>query len=310
MNAKLLLIMELIYRKLQNLGGSLYVSLPKSWTNKYELKEKSSVALKLHDDGTLTIMPKIEQQSEVLNEEIVLEADEYVIWELLKKSLAGITNIVITSVREINKPLRKNIKRYVNRLPNTEIIEETKHRMTIQNFGYKEIPTKKLVQRLLYLVANMFEDLRKNSFDDVYDNFEQLRKFYFILVIHIRTYLRTGIYISSNSDFTPLEAMDYRMFCEKIEEIGEILTYIAQSQIFEKTNPLLNFYMEVEQYYNQVMNAFLQKNDKLAFLTWIGKDQIFDKANLLLKSLIPNDQEGVKNLMRIAQNCKDMAALI
>lgn len=302
--------MDLIYRKLQNLGGSLYVSLPKAWTKKYKLKEKSPIALELRDDGTLTVMPRIEQPIEALKEEIVLEADEYVIWELLKKSLAGITNIVITSDKEINKSMRKNVRKYVNRLPNTEIIEETKHRMTIQNFGYKEIPTKKLVQRLLYLVANMFEDLRNNLLDDLHYNFEQLRKFYFILVIHIRTYLRTGIYISSKSDFTPLEAMDYRMFCEKIEEIGEILIWIGKDQIFEKTNPLLSFYMEVEQYYDQVMKAFLQKNDKLAFLTWIGKDQIFDKANLLLTSLTPNDQEAVKNLMRIAQNCKDMAALI
>jgi len=150
----------------------------------------------------------------------------------------------------------------------------------------------------------MFEDLRNDSLDDLYDNFEDLRNFYFILVIHIRTYLRTGIYISSNSDFTPLEAMDYRMFCEKIEEIGEILGKIGLNE------KILSFYVEVEQYFNQVMNAFLQKNDKLAYYTWIGKDQIFDRANELLLSLNPIDQENVKNLMRIAQNCKDMAALI
>lgn len=195
--------MELIYRKLQNLGGSLYVNLPKAWINKYELKEKSLIALEIQDDGTISIVPKIKQPNEVLQEEIILEADQYVIWELLKRSLAGERNITIISEREINKGLRKNVRRYVNRLPNTEIIEETGQKIVIQNFGYKEIPTKKLIQRLLYLVANMFEDLENKSFEDLEDNFEQLRKFYFILVIHIRTYLRTGIYISSTSEFTP-----------------------------------------------------------------------------------------------------------
>jgi len=222
--------MDLIYRKLQNLGGSLYVSLPKAWTKKYELKEKSPIALEVRDDGTLTVIPKIEQPHEALKEEVVLEANQYVIWELLKKSLAGITNIVITSDKEINKGLKKNIRRYVNRLPNTEIIEETNHKMTIQNFGFKEIPTTKLIQRLLYLVTNMFEDLRDGSLEDLKYNFEQLKKLYFILVIHIRTYLRTGIYISSNSDFTPLEAMDYRMICEKNQEIGEILEKFRLSE--------------------------------------------------------------------------------
>lgn len=296
--------MEIIYRKLQNLGGSLYVSLPKAWTNKYELKEKSSVALKLRDDGTLTVMPKTENLDEVLKEEFVLEADQYVIWELLKKSLAGLTNIVITSDKEINKGLRKDIRRFVNRLPNTEIIEETKHKITIQNFGYKEIPTKKLIKRLLDLVANMFEDLRNDSLDELHYNFEDLRKFYFILVIHIRTYLRTGIYISSNSDFTPLEAMDYRMLCEKNQEIGEILEKFGLSE------GILDFYKETEQYFNEIREAFLKKDDKLAYYSWLKKDGLFKKAIGIMENLEHDERDNINILLRIVQNCKDMAALI
>ena len=296
--------MEIIYRKLQNLGGSLYVSLPKAWTNKYELKEKSSVALKLRDDGTLTVMPKTENLDEVLKEEFVLEADQYVIWELLKKSLAGLTNIVITSDKEINKGLRRDIRRYVNRLPNTEIIDETKHKITIQNFGYKEIPTKKLIKRLLDLVANMFEDLRNDSLDELHYNFEDLRKFYFILVIHIRTYLRTGIYISGNSDFTPLEAMDYRMLCEKNQEIGEILEKFGLSE------GILDFYKETEQYFNEIREAFLKKDDKLAYYSWLKKDGLFKKAIGIMENLEHDERDNINILLRIVQNCKDMAALI
>ena len=296
--------MDLIYRKLQNLGGSLYVSLPKAWTVKYKLKEKSPVALELRDDGTLIVKPKVEQPNEALKEEYVLEADQYVIWELLKKSLAGLTNIVITSDKEINKGLRKDIRRYVNRLPNTEIIEETKHKMTIQNFGYKEIPTKKLIKRLLDLVANMFEDLRTGSLDELHYNFVDLRKFYFILVIHIRTYLRTGIYISSSSDFTPLEAMDYRMLCEKNQEIGEILEKFLLSE------GIIDFYRETEQYFNEIRDAFLNKDDKLAYYAWLKKDGLFKKARDMMGDLKHDEKDNINILLRIVQNCKDMAALV
>ncbi len=302
-----ILIMERTYRKLQKIGGSLVISLPKKWTEHYTLKAGSTAAIEVRDDGTLLILPKMEAVSDKISkDEVILEANEYVIWELLKKSLAGQTNITILSDTntEINKVLRNYIRKYVNRLPNTEIIEETNHKIIIQNFGYKEIPTKKLIQRLLYLVANMFEDLKNKSIDDLNDNFEQLRKFYFILVIHIRTYLRTGVYISSSSEFTPLEAMDYRMFCEKIEEIGEILKDLSLN------NKVLNFYNEVQQYFNEVMNAFLQKDDKLAFIVWIKKDKLFSKANHLLNNLNYNDKDNIRKIMRIAQHCKDMAALI
>jgi len=296
--------MERTYRKLQKLGGSLVISLPKKWTENYDLEGGSTAAIEVRDDGTLLIMPKMEDLGEITKDEIVLEADEYVIWELLKLSLAGQTNITIMSDTEINKVLRKYIGKYVNRLPNTEIIEETNQKIIIQNFGYKEIPTKKLIQRLLYLVANMFEDLENKSIDDLNDNFKQLRKFYFILVIHIRTYLRTGVYISSSSEFTPLEAMDYRMFCEKIEEIGEILKDLRLN------NKVLSFYKEVQQYFDEVMKAFLQKDDKLAFIVWIKKDKLFKKANGLLKNLNYDDKDKIRKIMRIAQNSKDMAALI
>ncbi|MBY8983550.1 MAG: AbrB/MazE/SpoVT family DNA-binding domain-containing protein [Candidatus Lokiarchaeota archaeon] len=293
-----------IYRKLQKIGGSLVISLPKEWTVNKKLKAGSSIGIEVRNDGTLSIMPTMEPEDEIIEDEIVLEANENVIWELLKKSFAGETKITILSESEISKILRKSIRQYVSRLPNTEIIEETSQKMIVQNFGYKEIPTKKLIQRLLYLVANMFEDLEQKSFDDLDDNFEQLRKFYFILVIHIRTYLRTGIYISSTSEFTPLKAMDYRMFSEKIVELAEILKDLRSIE------NVLDYYKDIQQYFNEVMNAFLQKDDKLAFKVWMDKDKLFKKADELLNNEDYEDKENVKKLMKIAQKIKDMSALI
>ncbi len=293
-----------IYRKLQKIGGSLVISLPKKWTENYNLEAGSPIGIEVRNDGTLSIMPTMEQETEIIKDEIVLEANENVIWELLKKSFAGQTKITIISETEINKVLRRNIMKYVTRLPNTEVIEETNQKMIVQNFGYKEIPTKKIIQRLLYLVANMFEDLEQKSFNDLDDNFEQLGKFYFILVIHIRTYLRTGIYISSTSEFTPLKAMDYRMFSEKIVELAEILKDL---RLIEN---VLDFYKEIQQYFNEVMNAFLKQDDTLAFIVWIKKDMLFKKANELLRNLDYDDKEKVKKIMDIAHKIKNMAALI
>lgn len=307
---------EKIYRNIQKLGGSYALSLPKTWIDNNSLSEPVSidpktkrktyptVAIEIQSNGSLLISPDIALREEESKEEVVLEADQYVIWELLKKSLAGETKITILSEREITKGLRKYIKMYVNRLPNTEIIEETKQKIVVQNFGYKEVPTKKLIQRLLYIVANMFDDLKNEAFEDLDVEYEDLKKFYFILVIHIRTYLRTGVYISSSSDFTPLEAMDYRMFCEKIEEIGEILRDLHLNE------NILEYYDEVHQYYNEVMDAFLTKNDKLAFIVWITKDKLFTKAEGLIKDLDNESRDIIKSLMRIAQDIKDMAALI
>ncbi len=296
--------MDRLYRKLQKLGGSLVISLPKKWTVNYDLNAGSSLPIELRDDGTLSISPRTENRDEISKDEIVLESNSYVVWELLKASFDGQTNIAIVSDKEINRSLKYDIRYYVDGLPNTEITEENKQRIVIQNFGYKKIPTKKLIQRLLYLVANMFDDLKDGSLEDLNYNFEQLKKFYFILVIHIRTYLRTGIYISEDSDFTPLEAMDYRMFCEKIEEIGKILKDLRLNE------EVLDFYNKIQRYFNEVMEAFLKKDDKLAYYTWLKKGILLEEANLSMIDLTHENKDKIKDMLNIAHSIKDMAALI
>jgi phosphate uptake regulator len=296
--------MERIFRKLQKISGSFFVSLPKKWIENFNLDSKSPMAIDVRSDGSLIISPKHEQEEINLKEELTLHSSPYISREIVKHCLSGQTNIVVISDKEIDKDLRSEIRWLVKGLPNTEIIEDQRQRMVIQNFGYKKIPTKKLIQRLLYLVADMFENLIEERIDDLQYNFEQLRKFYFILVTHIRTYLRTGIYVTEDTDFTPLEAMDYRMFCEKIEEIGKILRDLRLSENVKE------YFLEVNQYFNDVMNAYLKKDFVLAHKTWFRKEKLAEKANSLLSKLDYEDKDKVKNMIRIAEKCKDMAAFI
>ncbi|MFW9951096.1 MAG: hypothetical protein ACFFKA_13340 [Candidatus Thorarchaeota archaeon] len=296
--------MDLIFRKLQNLGGSLYLSLPKQWAENYKLKEKMPVALEVKLDGTLCVLPKqLQDKKEVMNE-VILESNPYVVREIVKSVLSGQTKIIVKSEKEINKSLRNQIRYWVSGLPNTEITEESKQRIVIQNFGYKKIPTKKLIHRLLYIIEDMFEAHNQGTLQDLDYNFQQLKKFYFILVMHIRSYLRTGIYVTEDKDFTPLEAMDYRMFCEKIEEIGKILNELRLH------TTLLSFFEEIHQFYREVMYTYLKKDSKLAYYVWLKKDKLREKAKEIINDLSYENKEKVSIMIRIVDLCKDMAALV
>jgi hypothetical protein len=176
--------------------------------------------------------------------------------------------------------------------------------MTIQNFGYKKVPTKKIIRRLLFLASNMFDDVKNNRLGELERNFHQLRKFYFILVTHIRTYLRTGIYVSEDRNFTPLEAMDYRMFCQKIEQIGVILKDL---RINEQVS---DFFLQIESYYNKTVDAFLKKDSDLAYDLWFERDEIVDQAKDIMNDLEYQDVDKLKDMVMIAHACKDMTALI
>lgn len=299
--------MDRIFRKLQNISKSFYVNLPKKWILKFNLDKNSSIAIDIRNDGTLLISPKLKQDKEDLKDELVLHSSPHVVREIITNSLSGQTHIVVISDKEIPKNLRNEIRRFVNGLPNTEITEEGRQRIVIQNFGYKKIPTKKLIHRLLYLIADMFDNLKIDAIEDLKYNFGQLRKFYFILVIHIRTYLRTSIYVTEDNDFTPLEAMDYRMFCEKIQAIGKILRDLRLSE----SESVKGYFQEIHQYFNDVMNAYLKKDIGLAHEAWLIKEKIVKEGKSLMeKSNDCEDKDKLKDLIMIAENCKKLAALI
>ncbi|NHJ25286.1 MAG: hypothetical protein EAX89_11965 [Candidatus Lokiarchaeota archaeon] len=263
-----------------------------------------TVALEVKTDGSLCVLPKQLQDKNQTVNETYLESNPYVVRQIVKSVLSGQTKIIVKSEKEINKSLRNQIRYWVNGLPNTEITEESKQRIIIENFGYKKIPTKKLIHRLLYIIEDMFEALTHNISQDLNYSFQQLRKFYFILVMHIRTYLRTGIYVTEDNDFTPLEAMDYRMFCEKIEEIGKILKEVSLS------NTLIPFFEEIHQYYKEVMDTYLKQDSKLAYYVWLKKDKLVEKAAQINKEYSYEDMDNIKNMLRIADLCKDMAGLV
>lgn len=290
------------FRKLLKLGGSLVVSLPKKWTENYKLTKESLVAINLNSDGSLRVTPELTPSKEV-QDDLILESSPYVVKDVVMNILSGQTKIIIVSDKVINKSLRNQIRYWVEGLPNTEITEEMNQRIVIQNFGYKMIPTHKLIQRLLYLITDMFDDVKNEAYDDLNYNFDQLRKFYFILVMHIRAYLRTGIYVTEDSDFTPLEAMDYRIFCGKVEEIGKILKRLRLTPI------VMPFFNEIHHYFKELMDAYLKRDSKVSYYLWLKKYQILDKANYLLDILEYKDHDKIRDMIGIAERCKDMAGL-
>lgn len=294
--------MDKISRKLQKIHESFYVNLPKAWINNMRLDKNSTIEIFVCNDGSLKLSPKL--QHEAIEDKVVLNSKRYVARDVVKHCLAGTESVFIVSDAPISDEIKKDVKWFVEKLPNTEIIDEDKKKIEIHNFGYKSVPTKKAVQRLLYLACDMFENLRLDAIKDLELNYENLRRFYFILVIHIRTYLRTGSYVSEDKDFTPLEAMDYRLFCEKIERIGLILKELRLNENIK------DFFVKIEKLYDETMKAFLAKNQITACEIWFKRNELIGEANELIKNLEYDDKDRIKEMLRIVEYCKDMADLI
>ena len=94
------------------------------------------------------------------------------------------------------------------------------------------------------------------------------------------------------------------MFCEKIQEIGKILKDLRLNE------EVLDFYNKIQAYFNEVMGAFLKKDDKLAYYTWLKKDILLEEAKISIINLTYENKDKIKDMLNIAHGIKDMAALI
>ena len=123
-------------RKLQKLkGGSYIISLPKDWIDKYHLKSGEQITVSEEEDGSLRLLPTIENLEKPL--EATLSLEEYHDLRALKYCLVtyyiqGSDRINIVSRKIIPAEQKRQIKQFRAELPGVEVAEEEANKLTFQ----------------------------------------------------------------------------------------------------------------------------------------------------------------------------------
>lgn len=291
-------------RKIHKTGGSFLVSLPSEFikTHKLNERESPSVHIKINQDWSLTIIPmKILEKKE---EGITIEAYREVAREVVEKVLSGIEKITIISDKKFSEDIRKEIRFFIDGLPQAEIIEESPQRIVVYNIGFKNIPNRKILHRLLSITSDLFENVKKNDKPELEQNFKDLKKFYIILIGNIRTFHNTGFLEYSDEELTQKKASDYRIFSYQLKIIGYIL------RDFEIDDSLLEFFTKIETYFNAIFDAFLKKNERLAYELWFQNQPLEREGRRLMESVSSELKYNIKLLLMIVKICRSMTALL
>ena len=143
--------METIKRKLQTLGGSLFLSLPQEWAKRFRLKKGSEVNIAADSSGALRISP--EMFKEEAKQSAVIMNNRHVMRDILVEYLKGTEIIRVKGSQPFSALERKNIAKAASMLMNTEIIEETSDTITIQNFRVTDTLLKKWLTGCITLCA-------------------------------------------------------------------------------------------------------------------------------------------------------------
>ena len=252
-------------RKLQVLGGSLYLSLPAPWTNKFLLEKGSEVTIRTGENGELIIFPQ--SSKEETEKSAVIHYDSYFFRNLIREYLLGIDIIKVKKTKPFTTHDRQTISACVSKLLNVEIIEEESTIITMQKLK-SDIPLIKMINRMYFLTKTMFDDLihsprNPETMQSIIDRDKLVGKFYLALIMQQRALLTK----EWNPELSFVEIMDLRLLIERLELIGDEIKSLALAlQAKQKIKMVdLNFLLER---YDDAYQAYFKKDLKTAQEFW------------------------------------------
>lgn len=285
-------------RKLQELGGSLYLSVPSVWINRFNLKKGSEMFIYTDDSGELHIFP--EKKAEETEKVAVILYDKYFFRNLIKDYLFGRDVIKIRKNTPFTPDERNKIYAHVNNLLNLEIIEEEVNQITIQNLK-SSLDINKMISRMYYLTKSMINDLTLGYKDteilnSIIDRDKLVDRFYLAVIMQQRSLITSRW----SRELSFVEILDLRLLVQKIEQIGDEIKNTA-NKILNKQNQKaikiedLKFLAEM---YEKAYTAYIKHDTETAKKFWDMEKE--DKMRL-------SYDEG---LVRIYDNIKDITDLV
>ena len=320
-------------RKVQELGGgTAFISLPKSWIKKNQIKRGDILSIEiLKDDSLVIYLPnKIIDLKKIEITYPNLDIDK-IINEVIGAYLLGYDIIQIKGKQRLNFKDMKQIIQTVRHLVGLEIIEEDANSITTQFLLESEtLNPKKLLERMHGLVKEMYKDaivsLLENDdqlVDVAIERDEEVDRLYFLLVRLIRSNI-LNTKLSIKFDLLSIDYLDYRVAANILETIGdnsvelaitvkELRTMTLKSQLKKL---LHEFVIELNDIQDLSINLFLLKkiSDRNNVINKYNKlnQKLFNIENLMLdekNTVIRSSWTLLTTLDKILKSMKDITDL-
>ena len=320
-------------RKVQELGGgTAFISLPKSWIKKNQIKRGNILSIEiLKDDSLVIYLPnKIIDLKKIEITYPNLDIDK-IINEVIGAYLLGYDIIQIKGKQRLNFKDMKQIIQTVRHLVGLEIIEEDANSITTQFLLESEtLNPKKLLERMHGLVKEMYKDaivsLLENDdqlVDVAIERDEEVDRLYFLLVRLIRSNI-LNTKLSIKFDLLSIDYLDYRVAANILETIGdnsvelattvkELRTMTLKSQLKKL---LHEFVIELNDIQDLSINLFLLKkiSDRNNVINKYNKlnQKLYNIENLMLdkkNTVIRSSWTLLTTLDKILKSMKDITDL-
>jgi phosphate uptake regulator len=277
-------------RKLVKWGSSktLIMSLPRTWTKKYNLTEENEVQVLENPDGSLLILP-LQFGVKKQPSEAQIKSEHYpnaqtLTYVIKTKFLDGNDIIRIKSKDPISESRYQEIQQIVSQLIGFEILTKTTHEIVLKDImALKETSIEELVKMVSNTVLELMNKLLESIappeisvLEAILSSGDNVHKYYLRVHRQLRKALMEPALLTK-MDITAQDAVDFAFFIVELNDIATNLSSMSyavkkypQETSIEKTLEILQSTYNI---LKEAISSFLFKSTKeaLALLNQIDE---------------------------------------
>jgi len=315
-------------RRLQRIGSSILVSLPKEWVVANNLDKSSEVEIETGQDSISISANKEVRPTKELVISYPLPKEENIVADLTGAYLLGFDIIEVNSKSVIPSKDREEIRNSMRRLVGMEIIEEDAFHINMQFLlDATTLNPEKILKRMSSIAIGMYDDVSDGLISDDKSNLQSLAKRdvevnrqYFLLVRLIRSTL-VDKRLANVFNLENIDVLDYRVAANILENAGDSIVELSNS-IYnsslskEYSEIIYNVIRDFNKLAEKSIDAFTKPDRLLAIEAISLHKQYAEKLGLLRNTLnnkkqIPIDFLDIVYMFeRITQSWADVADLV
>ena len=289
-------------RRLQRIGSSILVSLPKEWVVANNLDKSSEVEIETGQDSISISANKEVRPTKKLVISYPLPKEENIVADLTGAYLLGFDIIEINSKSIIPGKDREEIRNSMRRLVGMEIIEEDASHINMQFLlDATTLNPEKILKRMSSIAIGMYDDVSNGLISDDKSNLQSLSKRdvevnrqYFLLVRLIRSTL-VDKRLANAFNLENIDVLDYRVAANILENAGdsivELSNFIYNSSLSKEYSEIIyNVIRNFNKLAEKSIDAFT-KPDRLLAIEAISLHKQYEEKLGLLRNTLGNKKQ-------------------
>ena len=263
-------------RRLQKIGSSILVSLPKEWIDANNLKKSNQVEIETNQNN-LSIRTQLSKRpSKEVEISYPLSEGEGIVPTITGAYLLGFDIIRIVGKSSISINDRESVRGSMRKLVGLEIIDEDATNISIQFLlDETSINPQNILKRMSSIALGMFNDVvlsikngDKTNLETIVNRDAEINRQYFLLVRLIRSTIMdtrlAGIFNLENIDI-----LDYRIAANTLEIAGDTVVELSKSLIKSNISKvelkkLYDFAKDIDEIQIKSIDSFISNNRMLA----------------------------------------------